>query len=198
MLGYFKSVRNAFYDRRLGICTTGESRPADISQHQDAKKYTSMDYGLIARYIGLLRLQRSDVVYDIGCGTGRPLCLFARQRVAQCVGVELDRGIAEIARRNVTNLIGRQAEVSVINGDAALVDYHNSTVFWLFNPFGPGTLAAVLERIRQSVEASPRSVRFCYVVPEEEQVFSECGWLTKYRTARYLLHWHGRASFWRN
>ncbi|HXJ03331.1 MAG TPA: class I SAM-dependent methyltransferase [Micropepsaceae bacterium] len=199
MLGQLKSAHNMYCDRRLGIQTTADIRPPDTSLHRDSGKTSALGYSLIGRYIRLLRLQPSDVVYDVGCGTGRPLCLFARRRVRRCIGIEIDPTVAEIAKTNAANLVGRRAEITVIHGDAASsTDYQDGTVFWLYHPFGQRTLAAVLERVRKSVEASPRSVRFCYVTPDVEQAFSACGWLTRYKTVKPLLHPTSAASFWRN
>jgi predicted RNA methylase len=198
MLGHIKAAHNSFCDRRLGIRTMDEFRPLDTSAHRDAKRSAPLAYSLIARYIRSLQLEPSDVVYDLGCGTGRPLCLFARQSVARCVGVELDSRVAEIARRNTSTMIGRRSETFVIQADAAALDYRDGTVFWLYNPFGEATMAAVLARIQSSLRQSPRPVRFCYVTPDEEKVFSACGWLIRYKTVRPLLHPSGAASFWRS
>ena len=198
MLGYFKSAHNSFCDRRLGIRTSADIRPPDTSLHRDSGKTSALGYSLISRYIRLLRLQPSDVVYDIGCGTGRPLCLFARHRVRRCVGIEIDPAVAEIARGNAVKLVGRRSEIAIIQDDASTADYRDGTVFWLYHPFGQRTLAAVLERVHKSVEASPRAVRFCYVTPDVEQAFSACGWLTRYKTVKPFLHPGSAASFWRN
>lgn len=187
-----------YCDRRLGIQTIGEFRPKDTSAHGDAKRSAPLAYGLIARYIGLLQLEHSDVIYDLGCGTGRPLCLFARQNVARCVGVELDFSLAEIARRNASNLIGRRADISIVWADAASLDYHDGTVFWLYNPFGKATMASVLAGIHRGLQHSHRQVRFCYVTPDEEEEFSTCGWLTKYKTVQPLIYPSGAAGFWRS
>jgi SAM-dependent methyltransferase len=198
MLGHIKAAHNLYCDRRLGIRTVSEFRPLDTSVHGDAKRSVPLAYNLIASYIGLLQLEPSDVVYDLGCGTGRPLCMFARRIVALCIGVELDFGVAEIARRNASTLIGRRSEIAVIQADAASLDYRDGTVFWLYNPFGKSTMVAVLARIQSSLRQSPRPVRICYVTPDEEEAFSACAWLTRYKTVRPLLNPGGVASFWRS
>jgi SAM-dependent methyltransferase len=198
MLGQIKAAHNWVCDRRLGIQTAGEFKPLDTSAHHDASRSAPLHYGLINRYIRLLELQPSDIVYDLGCGSGRPLCLFARQNVAACVGVELDGGIADIARRNAVRLKGRRCEVAIIQADAASLDYADGTVFWIYNSFGSATMAAVLARIGASMERRPRAVRFCYVTPEAEEAFFAAGWLSRYRTVRPLLYPSGVASFWRS
>jgi predicted RNA methylase len=176
----------------------GEFRPPDISLYRDASKSSTVDYSVIGAYARMLKLHPSDVVYDLGCGTGRPICVFARHLVRRCVGIEMDPGVAEIAKRNALNLVGRRSEIAIVQGDAATADYRDGSVFWLYHPFGERTLTAVLGRIRQSVEASPRSVRFCHVTPDAEEPFAACGWLTRYKTVKPLLHPSCVAHFWRN
>ena len=198
MLGFWNAAHNSLCDRRLGIRTVGDSRPVDTSLHRDATKSSPLSYGRINRYARVLRLQRGDVVYDIGCGAGRPLCVFARHPVSRCVGIEMDPATAAIAEANAAHLVGRRSDVVILRGDAATADYRTGTVFWLYNPFGPRTLAAVLDRIRQSLAAAPRAVRFCYAYPEHDAVFAASGWLTRYDSVSPLLRPRYSASFWRN
>ena len=198
MLGLMKSAHNWIWDRRLGVRTAGEFKPLDTSLHHDASRSAPLAYHLISRYIRLLALKPDDVVYDLGCGTGRPLCMFARQNVVRCVGVELDPAIAAIARRNASQLKEVRSEISIIHADAASLDYGDGTVFWIYNSFGSATMTAVLARIRASIDQQPREVRFCYVTPEAEDAFFSAGWLTRTRKVRPLLYPSGVASFWQS
>jgi SAM-dependent methyltransferase len=198
MFGYWLSAHNVWCDRRLGIRTVGDVRPAYISLYRDATKSSPLSYSLIRRYVRALRLQPDDVVYDIGCGAGRPICVCARHLIARCVGIEMDPDMAAIAEANAARLAGRRSDIVFVRGDAATADYQSGTVFWLYNPFGPRTLAAVLDNIRRSVAAAPRKVRFCYAYPEHDAVFAASGWLTRYASVRPFLRPRYGASFWRN
>jgi hypothetical protein len=124
--------------------------------------------------------------------------MFARHKVTQCIGVELDGNIAAMAQRNASALRGRQSEITIVNADAASLDYDRGTVFWLYNPFGKATMETVLTRIQAGVRRRPRQVRFCYVTPEEDDVFAACRWLNRYKSIKPLLHPNGFASFWRS
>ena len=185
-------------DQRLGLRTCDEIVPADTSIHRDANKSEPLGYWLIRRTIRHLDLQPHDIVYDIGCGKGRPLCLFAREDITRCVGIELDPALARIAQDNIAALAGRRAEACVIQGDAASVNCDDGTVFWLFNPFGPRTLSTFVNHLKQSVEAHPRAIRLCYVTPAAEFILARSGWLHKYETVDAWPHRTGKASFWRN
>lgn len=105
---------------------------------------------------------RDDVVYDLGCGMGRVLCVMATRPFKKVVGVELWSDLAAIARQNGAKMRGRKTAVHVVCGDVCDVAFDEGTVFVLFNSFGPDTLCAVLERLRESLAANPRRVQFVY------------------------------------
>jgi len=122
-------------------------------------------------------MTEKDVFYDIGCGSGRMVCVAALKNVKKCVGVELSKELSELARRNAASLRFRKAPIEIIQADACDIDYTEGTVFALFNPFGAKTLSIVLERIRMNVMHAPRKVRFIYLNPVERPVFDKAKWL---------------------
>ena len=97
--------------------------------------YEPAQYSNIRRCIATITLVPSDQVFDIGCGAGRAVCLFARQNVTRCVGIEYVPWVAEAARTNARSLRGRRSVVDIRNEDARLSDYGGGTYYWLFNPF---------------------------------------------------------------
>lgn len=191
-------------DRRLGIRTTPDSRERDRRIHpkgdrafSDSRWYEAMDYRQLDRFLKPLGLTTGDVVYDIGCGMGRIVCAAALRDVRESVGVELDPALADDARKNAETLKGRRAAIRIITADATKVDYADGTVFILFNPFGAQTMAATLERIRQSLAARPRAIRIAYFNPACEEVYTGSGWLEC--TGRDKSVWfRNTASYWRN
>ena len=165
----------------------------------DPVHYDSLDYLLLHKYLKPVRLQPTDVFVDIGCGKGRMLCLFARRHLAKCVGIEVDAELARAARANAARLRGRKAPIEVWVGDAVEADYSEGTIFWLLNPFGAQTLAAVLERIERTLEAAPRRIQIIYVNPMHEGVLRSAGWLNC--TGRCSSRWFtnsGEATYWCN
>src|SRR5207249_4329434 len=60
----------------------------EVPKFRDGKHYETIPYGLFRRFLKPLRAGPADVVYDIGCGLGRFLCVFGRMKVAKCVGIE--------------------------------------------------------------------------------------------------------------
>ena len=170
-------------ERYLNIRTGGSTSERARGHFKDSNHYEPLDYPFLFKCLGALELKEDDVVYEIGCGMGRVVCVMARRRVARCVGIELSAELAARARQNVASMRGRKSPVDVHALDATFADYSDGTVFYIFNSFGPTTLAAVLERIRDTLRRNPRSMRIIYVNPMHEEVFESSRWL---RRARHL------------
>lgn len=166
--------------------------------HNDAVPNEPVDYVLLRRFMRPLKLTRDDIVFDIGCGMGRTVCMFARRMIKRCVGIEFDGRLVASARENVSRLRGRRAEVEIRHGDAAEADYSGGTVYWMFNPFGNRTLQAVLERIHQSVLASPRSIQIVYINPVHDSEIVRCHWLEHAGKKQSLFFGCYGASYWRS
>jgi SAM-dependent methyltransferase len=132
----------------------------------DSYAYSSPDYADLRRVISKLSLCETDVVYDLGCGLGRFVCLAARQRVAGVVGVEINAALLENCRVNVRNLRGRLAPIELLRQDASRTDLSSGTVFFLFNPFGPSTFDAMLANLQGSLTTNPRLIQLVYVNPQ--------------------------------
>ena len=65
--------------------TQSDPRP----RHDDSARYEVPDYFFMRKVLQVLSPAPEDVVFDLGCGLGRFLCLAARRKVRKCVGVEL-------------------------------------------------------------------------------------------------------------
>jgi SAM-dependent methyltransferase len=194
-----RKARAQAIDRALNIHTVPQHiDPRSGQEHcLDAVAYEPMDYPLVRNFLRVLNAQPDDIVYDIGCGMGRILCLAARQPVKGCVGIEISPTFAEMARDNARHMRGRRAPIDIIHTDATLADYSDGTVFFLFNPFGERTLRQVLLRIQESLRQRPRPIRIGYGNPVHEDILEECGWLHRYAT--YGAPWYERpSSFWRS
>jgi len=158
--------------------------------------YEPLDYLVLRRALRLLNPGVDDVVFDVGCGMGRVLCVLARRRVRGCVGIEFDPALVRRATANVAAMRGRRSPVEVIEADATAADYSSGTAFIVFNPFEVSAqMAATLARIRAASEASGRPVRILYVNPVHEDAFEAAEWLRC--TARLRSRWFSTVmSLW--
>ena len=162
----------------------------------DNREYASINFWHTRRMLDLVRPGPDDVVFDLGSGAGRVVCVAALRNVKKCVGVEFSEEYCRIARENALRLRGRRAPIEIVCEDATRVDLSAGTVFYLFNPFGKETLAAVLANIRASLRDRPRRVRMIYVNPVHEELLQTSGWLIKFHELQTLMGW--RVSFWQN
>lgn len=188
-------------DRMLNINTI--SMPVNKinrnSRFSDSVIYNAYPYYKLWKCVNLLSPSNEDVVFDIGCGMGRMLCVFARRQVKKCIGIEISAELAERTRQNVGRLNKRKAPIEVIVADAAEADYSGGTIYCLFNPFGPKTLEVVLERIHQSVRKCPRQIKLVYFNAKFDNLMEDCGWLRCFRREESsLTRRYGVRSFWTN
>lgn len=175
-----RRIRARATDLWLGINTIDiPSLGKRHARYGDSVHYEAPDYVLLWWTFRRIPLAPSDVVYEIGCGMGRVVCFFARQHVARVVGIEVCSELVDMAVRNASELRGVKAPVEVRTGDAAVASYDEGTLYFLFNPFGADTLASVLERIRASIEASPRTIRVVYMNPLHDDVIERAEWLRR-------------------
>jgi SAM-dependent methyltransferase len=165
-------------------------------RHDDSVEYEVPDYLYLRRVVRSLKPCPEDVIFDLGCGMGRFLCLMARRKVRKCVGVELLPHLCEAARKNAAQLRGRQAPIEIRCADAATADPSGGTIYYLFNPFGSATMGEVLANIRGTLTSNPRNITIVYYNAIHEGLFQASGWLEKYHAFRVQS---GMAvTFWRN
>ena len=91
------------------------------------------------------------------------------------IGVELDTRLAAIADNNIrayaATASSRDCTLSVVAGDAACYEFPSvSAVVFLFNPFGAGTLRAVVANLERSLATTPRPVVVAYFNPVHREV----------------------------
>lgn len=179
-----RSFESKLGDAILGVSTLGTRRgdyPEASSAHDDSFWYESKSYYLNWLYLRPVGLKANDVVYDIGCGAGRLLFVAALHGVKRCVGVELSKGLSELARINALKLRLPHPPIEIRQGDASKEDYSDGTVFLFCNPFGAMTLLTVLERIHAGLQTNPRKIRLMYIHPESDHLalFAKCKWMEK-------------------
>ncbi|MDE1155085.1 MAG: class I SAM-dependent methyltransferase [Acidobacteriaceae bacterium] len=116
-----------------------------------------------SRLVGALERWKSLLVsesvenfrfYDLGCGKGRALLLASRWPFLEAVGVELDPRLARIAEQNVTRWLAQGKAVCPVDarqGDATAVAYtEGPRLLFLYNPFGPPVVRAVLNALQRA------------------------------------------------
>lgn len=83
------------------------------------------------KMLELAKVDRNDVVYDLGSGDGRIVVMAAQEFGAQAVGVELDPKLFEESSARIRKL-GLQNKAHIIYGDMFEVNVHPATVVTLY------------------------------------------------------------------
>jgi hypothetical protein len=183
---------------RISTANERHTGPTAITRFSDPSIYEASDYKLMRRYIRRIKVGPEDVVFDIGSGKGRALCVFGRMPVRACIGIECDLRLCATAQENVRRLRGRRAPIEIRCQDAAEADYDEGTIFWLNNPFGAKTLIAVLRRIHQSIVHRPRAIKLIYIHPKHLETVRSFPWLRMVAREKPALCGISEATFWVN
>jgi hypothetical protein len=116
---------------------------------------------IVLDMVDRLALSPRDVVYDLGSGLGRVVCIVALVSEARSIGVEFEPAYAAHAQRCARDL--GLARATFVNADAREVTYGDGTVFFLYTPFKGAILQRVVELLRY--EAGKRRIRVCTYGP---------------------------------
>jgi SAM-dependent methyltransferase len=77
------------------------------------------------------KVKPSDLVYDLGAGDGKIAIAAAKNFGATAVGIEYNKEMAELAKRN-TERAGVADKVKIINGDIFVEDFSKATVVTMY------------------------------------------------------------------
>lgn len=118
------------------------------------------------RACGLLATRPGGRILDVGSGVGK-LCLVGALTAshARWVGIERDRGRAEIARRVAVRL-GVYHAVQFVHGDATAIDWSSFDSIYLFNPFAE-------QRFDRDIDAMSRRERYVRLVDTAQRRLRE-------------------------
>lgn len=174
-------LENALYEYRLRLATHGlyNWKPGDWLQDEHIY-YGATPYRRIFRILDSLHLGSSDIFLDLGCGKGRVTCCASLYPISEAIGVEDVAELCAIAERNVMRLRGKRTQATIFHGKAQEFEYTKATAIYMFHPFGPNTLTAVLSRLEKGLRTNPRNLRIVYVNPVHECVLKEAKWLELY------------------
>jgi hypothetical protein len=192
------------WDRRLGVSTFGyhpaTGSPGDREWYVH---YIPSPYRDIFEVLKAAKLSGDDVFTDLGCGLGRVVFAASWAGARRATGVELVPWLAQGAKENQRRckLLGRDIEFFERNAvDHSLAD---TTLLYMFHPFGGQILGEVLEKARADRRAAgvARPLRIAYVNPVCEEVLAQSGWLQRTlevaaRPQRFSSADHYDVSFW--
>ena len=89
----------------------------------------SLTDNVIRKVFNFAKLKRDDTFYDLGCGKGNAVAIAAKEfGVKKSVGIEIDKSLADKARRNIAYI----NNAYIINTDIRKSDISDATIllFW--------------------------------------------------------------------
>ncbi len=169
-------VESSWFDFRWGVRTSATSGSAiqGGGPHLHAYLPTRPFVGLqILRQLPITNFEEYTFV-DYGSGKGRMLILAAQFPFRAVHGVEYDRLLHEESVRNVAAIRhAKKARAEILCHHLDARDFEvplGCLVLYLFNPFAGPVLNAVLQRLRDSLEQSPRHVFLVSLYVETEAI----------------------------
>ena len=154
------------WDEVLHIKTDGRD---DVISDEYNYPYEPTPYSVLERLVESGLIRRDDCVIDYGCGKGRVDFYLHHEIGCECIGVEYDRRIYDLAIENkrcykggnVGFHLGRAEEYTLPQG---------CNRFYFFNPFSVEILYTVLNNILISYYEHPREIFLFFYYPSEEYI----------------------------
>lgn len=137
------------------------------------------------------RWDRPGSFLDLGCGKGRALYVAGWYPFRAVIGVELDAGLARVARRNLAVARGprRAGRAEVVHGDAREVGLPaDLRVVFLFNPFLGTVFRTVAERLAAHATAHGTGLRVVYANPVEAAALDAAGFARRYANGHCAVY----------
>src|SRR5215204_4912454 len=167
-------VRCRIFDWQHGVRTCGDAYLADLTlvgnSADHGVHYRAAHPKFLFEVFSALEIDYPRYTFvDFGSGKGRALLIASEFPFSEIVGVEFATELHEIACRNIRRYRSktqRCKNVQSLNLDAAEFELPlTPLVLYLFNPFRPGVLSPVLQRLQRSLISHPRNVTLIYAAP---------------------------------
>ena len=192
------------WDRYLGIRTfghhPGSGSPGDREWYMH---YIPSSYRDVFAVLDRTGIGPDDIVTDVGCGLGRVVFAASYRGAARVDGIDLIPSLVEAAKSNLSSSRLKHRDIRFHARNALDHDLGETTLLYLFHPFGPEILGEVIEKARNDRRSAGirRALRIAYVNPVGEAVLNEAGWLRPVGHMPPRNEWisnalHYRTAFW--
>ncbi|RQN37646.1 class I SAM-dependent methyltransferase [Paraburkholderia tropica] len=156
---YSGCLRRHPFDLQYGIDTSGlvdaQALQRDPGLVAQLNPYMGSQPTIIRRAIDTLGDIAGYTFIDIGCGKGRPLVVASEYPFARILGCDISAELVKTANENAIAIAGRFAHRPPIRAIAAnvadLALPPGNAVVFLFNPFGPELMAALLAKLEAAL-----------------------------------------------
>jgi SAM-dependent methyltransferase len=172
------------FDHMIDTTRANVSFRAQLIAAVTGHQYFPSEPWIFEQVMEALPIRFQDFTFiDLGSGKGRVLVMAVPYGFKRIVGVEFMPEWHRIAEQNISKLAASHRPAMPVQSfcmDARDFDFPaGPLVVYLFNPFPEPVLAAVLKRLRESLQADARELFVAYRYPELEPLLAQCDWLEK-------------------
>jgi SAM-dependent methyltransferase len=170
------------FDRKYRVNTDGLMYAPELSTGHRHDVYSagyyasapSLIHGAIRQWGGTLAgtgFTLSDyTLLDIGCGKGRVVLLGTEYAFREVVGVELNAGLAQVARKNLRRWLRKPRacrNARIVHDDVLSIPFPEGPVaIYFFNPFECEMVELLLARLVNLAAVRQEPIDLIYVHPE--------------------------------
>jgi hypothetical protein len=199
------NLGDEFWDRRLRVQTFGfHPGLGEPSSYDWRVHYTPTPYTDIFRLLRMVNLRSDDVFVDLGAGMGRAVFAASWYGAGRSIGVEVVQNLCNKAIENYRQSRLARRNIEFICSRAQ--DYQNcdTTVLFMFHPFGEATVSQVLRNIELARQSKLQpTLRIIYVNPVYDFVLQQLNWLKCIArvppvSSRFSTAHHYEATLWQS
>ena len=184
------------YDFEHGVDTTWATVTlrTRVREWLSGGQYQPSEPALFSEIINTLPVSPEGFTFiDLGSGKGRTLLMASSYPFHRIIGMELLEELDRIAVDNLKRYHDDEQRCFAIEshaGDARHFDFPaEPTVLYLFNPFPRHIWRETLDRLHDSLLASPRPVYVIYHNPVHEDIPNSQSWLRELkRTHQFVIY----------
>ena len=159
--GHLATKQDARIDKRICGQSLTEYVPSiyrDDSKGVGSTGSHSTHYLMLERIFSNVTITSSDALIDIGCGKGRVLAFFLKEKCpAKLYGIEHNEEVGKIAQEWTK----KYDQVQIMIGDAFTLDYNPYTILTMARPFLPKTLLAFIEHLESTLTHPVTLISWC-------------------------------------
>lgn len=132
--------------------------------------YVPTEESVVKKMLDMAKVTKDDLVYDLGCGDGRIVCMAARDYKAKGVGVDIDPARIKDCMETMKKFKVTKDQVEFRQGDALKVkDLEKATVvtFYMLPEFMEKLEPQVLKRLKPGTRLVAHDYPFPNMKPDQ-------------------------------
>jgi SAM-dependent methyltransferase len=181
------AINSALIERRMGIETSGYADLQSLGIDAPGRsRYEPSKWLDLRRILRDRDIRPDDVFLDVGSGKGRVVLQAAHYPFRRVIGIELSPDLNAIARANLAarRRALRCRDIEFVTADVAEHPFPDDvTVVYHYNSLHGPPFAAFLDRLLESLDRNPRTLRFIYNTAIEERTLLATGRFRLIRSA---------------